>query len=234
MNVDALFSGAVSVLILVLSVCAHESAHAWMADRCGDPTARLLGRVSLNPLVHLDLFGTILVPLALAFFKLPVFGWGRPAPILAKNLRRRGLDDALVSAAGPAVNLFLAGAAAAGLLVAVAMTGPSGRNAALVALGPPYGPDLGRPAGPLSQVPLMTLLARMAGINGFLGIFNLLPIPPFDGGRVILGLLPPAWALRLSTFPRPGIMIALAVSVAGVLGIMVVLWAFLFAVVSML
>src|SRR5258708_33250299 len=103
-----LFTGVVQLLVLLLSISAHEAAHAWIADRCGDPTARLLGRVSLNPARHLDPIGSALLPLMLITLGLPVYGWGRPVPVQAKNLRRPYRQVLLGSSAGPAVNPPLA------------------------------------------------------------------------------------------------------------------------------
>src|SRR5258707_10493446 len=114
-----LFTGVVQLLVLLLSISAHEAAHAWVADRCGDSTARLLGRVSLNPLRHLDPIGSVLLPLMLIVLGVPVFGFGRPVIVQAKNLRRPYWQMLMVSCAGPAVNLLLGllpviGAVAAG------------------------------------------------------------------------------------------------------------------------
>ena len=228
MDTDLVFAGAVQMLILLLSVSLHESAHAWMAERCGDSTGRLLGRVSLNPFVHLEIFGTLLVPLVLVLFGLPVFGWGRPVYVKAENLRRPGWDDAKVSAAGPAVNLILAALSALALAVAVAVTGPGGQRAALHALGvPPL-------AGAMSGLPLMFILARLATINAFLGIFNLIPVPPFDGGNILLHLLPPDWAQKFSTLPRYGLMIALALAVLGSLALLFLFWVVLSSVINVI
>jgi Zn-dependent protease len=239
MDFDVLFAGAVQMLILLLSVSLHEAAHAWMADRCGDPTGRLLGRVSLNPFVHLEPFGTVVVPLLLVVAKLPVFGWGRTVYVKASNLRRPGWDDAKVSAAGPAVNLALAACAALALVVAVAVTGPGGKNAALYALGvPPPGVKLSAlgvpPAGALSRYPLMFLLARLASINAFLAVFNLIPLPPFDGGNILLHLLPPDWAKKFSALPRYGLMIGLALAVLGNLALLFIFWLVLSGVIYLL
>jgi Zn-dependent protease len=221
MNANLLFAGLVQMMILWLSVSAHEAAHAWMADRCGDPSARLRGRVSLNPLVHLDLFGTVILPLTLVWANLPVFGWGRPVQIEAQKLRQPRWDEVKVSAAGPAVNLTLAAAATGGLALAVAMTRSAGGCLAwLVTWG------LGTPDTP-PLPPLLFLLSRLAMINAFLGVFNLMPVPPFDGGSILLRLLPPHWAQRFSALPRYGLMIALAIAVLGSLGVLSLLWALL-------
>jgi Zn-dependent protease len=239
MDLDLVFGGAAQMLILMLSVSLHEAAHAWMADRCGDPTGRLLGRVSLNPFVHLELFGTVIVPLLLVMFRLPVFGWGRTVYVKTSNLRRPGWDDAKVSAAGPAVNLVLAALGSAALLVAVAASGEGGRIAALHALGAPLvGVKLDAlgapPAGAMSRFPLMFLLARLASINAFLAVFNLIPVPPFDGGNIVLNLLPPDWARKFANLPRYGLMIALALAVLGNLVLLGIFWLLLTQIIGLL
>jgi Zn-dependent protease len=220
MTIDLVFAGLVQMLILWLSVSAHEAAHAWTADRAGDPTARLLGKVTLNPLAHIELFGTVLLPLILVALHVPVFGWGRPAPVLAKNFRRPGWDDIRVSAAGPAVNLLTAALAAIALAAAVAIAGPGGKRAAMLALGVPM-------PGAVTKFPLMFILAHLALINAFLGVFNLMPVPPFDGGNMLLHLLPPDWAQKFSSLPRLGLMIALAVGVLGSLVLLFIFWVLL-------
>jgi Zn-dependent protease len=220
MSADLIFTGLMQMLILWFSVSAHEAAHAWMASRCGDPTARLLGKVSLNPLVHVDLFGTFLLPLVLVIAGLPVFGWGRPAPILAKNFQRPGWDELWVSAAGPLVNLTAAVLGAVGLIVAVAAGGAGDQRAALLALGIAK-------TGATTHFPLMFTLAHVALINALLGVFNLIPVPPFDGGNILVQLLPADWAQRFTALPRLGLMIALAFGVLGSLALLFVFWGLL-------
>jgi Zn-dependent protease len=220
MDANLVFTGAVQILLLLLSISAHEAAHTWMADRCGDSTGRLAGRLTLNPLVHVDLFGSLVMPLTLVLLKLPVFGWGRPTFVMSKNLRRRGRDDALVAAAGPAANLVLAILAAAALLATVAATGTAGWRSALVALNMPAGD----PHGGLFAFPLLFTLSRLASINALLGLFNLMPLPPFDGGRMLYHLLPPPLAARFAGMPGYGLMIAMAVVASGILVLLLMLW----------
>jgi Zn-dependent protease len=224
MDASPLFAGAIQLLLLLLSISAHEAAHTWMADRCGDATGRLAGRLTLNPLVHIDLFGSIVVPLVLIGFKMPVvFGWGRPTFVMSKNLRRRGRDDALVAAAGPAVNLILMVLAAGALVAAVAATGVAGWRSALVALSFGDWPAADPRAMP-AAFPLMFTLARLVSINAVLGLFNLIPLPPFDGGRMLYYLLPPALAARMASLPGYGLMIAIAVFASTVLVLLMLMW----------
>jgi len=155
-------------VILVFSLTIHELAHAWTADRLGDPTARLLGRVSLNPLVHADLIGTVVFPLMALVSGVPLIGWAKPVPVNIRLLRHQRRDYVLVAAAGPASNLVLAFAAATVMsLVARDAVG-----------------------GPILPVVLTSLLAGAVQINLLLAVFNMIPIPPLDGGNVLSGLLP--------------------------------------------
>jgi Zn-dependent protease len=156
----------ISFTVLLLSLTVHEFAHAWTADRLGDPTARQLGRVSLNPLVHADPIGTVLFPLLAMIGNIPLIGWAKPVPVDIARLRHHRRDFMVVAAAGPASNLVMAVAA----------------SIALTAIGP---------IGPLGS--LLYLAARL---NILLAVFNMLPIPPLDGGNVLSGLLPRGLALK--------------------------------------
>lgn len=153
---------------LLLSLTVHEAAHALTADRLGDPTARLLGRVSLNPAVHVDPIGTILFPLIAMFTNVPLLGWAKPVPVnvtrLGGHWKRKYM---LIAAAGPASNLVLAIIASL-LLHAVPVSG-SLQTSLLT--------------------PLAVFLYRMVGLNIVLAIFNMVPVPPLDGGNVLAGVL---------------------------------------------
>jgi Zn-dependent protease len=160
----------ISFSVLLFSLTVHELAHAWTADRLGDPTARLLGRVSLNPLVHADLFGTILLPLVAMMSGAPLIGWAKPVPVSTSRLAHPRRDYVLVAAAGPASNLLIAVIA----------------SLALAAL--PISPQtLGE--GNVS-VPLALILSQLIRLNVLLAVFNMIPIPPLDGGNVLAGVLP--------------------------------------------
>ncbi|MFY9270682.1 MAG: site-2 protease family protein [Candidatus Manganitrophaceae bacterium] len=175
---------AVMALPLLFAVTLHEAAHAWVADRKGDSTARLLGRITLNPWVHTDLFGTILIPLLLFTTTGFIFGYAKPVPVNALNLRRPKQDMGWVAAAGPGMNLLLA--VISGLLYrAILMLYPQ-----LFGFG---GREmLGGGDGLLSAffVPVLLMLRFSVDINIVLMVFNMIPIPPLDGGRVLVGLLP--------------------------------------------
>lgn len=169
----------IAFIVLLFSLTVHETAHAWAADRLGDPTARLLGRVSLNPIVHADPIGTVLFPLVAMVTGVPIIGWAKPVPVNIERLRRQRRDYVLVAAAGPASNLVVACVAA--LSLAVLPVTP-------VVLGEPN-----------VSAPLATLLSLAVRLNVLLAVFNMLPIPPLDGGNVLSGLLPRALA---RTFDR--------------------------------
>ncbi len=162
----------IAFIVLLFSLTVHEMAHAWTADRLGDPTARLLGRVSLNPVVHADLIGTVLFPLIGMLTSAPIIGWAKPVPVNISRLHHPRRDYVLVAAAGPASNLIIAIGAA--LLLAVLPIAP-------VVLGEPN-----------VSAPVATFLNRAVLLNVLLAVFNMLPIPPLDGGNVLGGLLPPA------------------------------------------
>jgi len=175
---------SVWLLPIVLAITLHEAAHGWAADRLGDDTARRLGRVSLNPLRHVDPVGTLLLPGFLLAFSPIVFGWAKPVPVSVGRLGSPKRDMALVAAAGPALNLGLA-LACAWLLVPA--QGLGGELGAWVSRN----------------------LVNGILINLVLGIFNLFPIPPLDGGRIAVGLLPLPLARRWAQLERYGLLILL-------------------------
>lgn len=169
-----LYQAAALIVPLILAIVFHEVAHGWTARALGDPTAARMKRLSLNPLRHVDPIGTVVLPGMLALIKAPVFGWAKPVPVNQRMLRNPRVGMMVVAMAGPGSNLVLA---------------------ALASLG------FGLLIGGLSQAPapgsaidfLMLNLRNFIAINVFLALFNLLPIPPFDGSHVVEGLLPRAW-----------------------------------------
>lgn len=165
MNLDVLAQGLSGYLCVVLIITVHEFGHAWMASRCGDDTARLLGRVTLNPSAHIDPLGTVVLPLLAVILSATgnggmagfIIGWGKPVPVNIGNLRHRVRDDILVSMAGPAMNIVLA-------LVAMLV---------------------GRVAMAAEMNLIVEAAMLMTVISMFLFFFNLIPIPPLDGSRVM-------------------------------------------------
>jgi Zn-dependent protease len=165
-------------------------AHAWTADRLGDPTARLLGRVSFNPIVHVDPIGTVVFPLVAIFTGVPLIGWAKPVPVAVSRLRRQRRDFVLVAGAGPASNLILAVGSA--LLLAAMPVSP-------VVLGEPN-----------VSAPVAAFLSLAIRLNILLAVFNLLPVPPLDGGNMLSGLLPVRFAAVLDQVRPYGILILYA------------------------
>lgn len=153
-----------SIVILIFSVIVHEVAHGFMADRLGDPTARLAGRLTLNPVKHVDLMGSIVVPLITSFMGF-TFGWAKPVPYNPYNLKHRRRSEFLIAAAGPASNLLLA------LIFGLAIR---------------FG-GFGDAAGSDAVLPV---LASIVGINIVLAIFNLIPLPPLDGSKILFSVFP--------------------------------------------
>jgi Zn-dependent protease len=178
-------------VLLLFSLSFHECAHAWMASRLGDQTARLEGRITLNPMYHIDPIGTLLFPALVIFgpffgLRIPfmLVGWAKPTPVITRNFKKIVRDDNLVTLAGPVSNLILVAVALAGL-TAMAITTPNGgetvRLSFAVALGL---------AGVSGAHPIALLLSLAILINLSLFFFNLLPIPPLDGSRVVRNMLP--------------------------------------------
>ena len=179
---NIVFRAATWLIPLVIAIVFHEVAHGWVANAFGDHTARRLGRLSLNPIRHVDPVGTIILPLVLAVSGAPVFGWAKPVPVVAARMRNPRLHMMLVALAGPGMNLLLA------LIGALALAG-------LIAAAPPPG---------LVWVFIGLNLFNFVAINVFLAVFNLLPIPPFDGGHIVEGLLPRPLAVHYAKLGRYG------------------------------
>lgn len=191
----------VGFTVLLFSLTVHEAAHAWTADRLGDPTARLLGRISLNPVVHIDPIGTVLFPLIALFTNLPIIGWAKPVPVNLRRFREPRRDYMLVAAAGPASNLALA------LGASVLWRGLGVQGAAVD----------GAPG-----VSVLTILLLMAiYINVLLAIFNMIPVPPLDGGNVLAGLLPVNAASVFERMRPWGFLILYGMMLTGVLSALV-------------
>ena len=177
--------------VLIGSLSVHEAAHAWAADQLGDPTARRLGRLSVNPAVHVDVIGTLVFPLVALSTGLPLIGWAKPVPVDLRHFRAPRRDFALVAAAGPASNLVLAVAGAA----LVPIVGGAGEGGGL---------------------PLAVLL-QFVVLNVLLAVFNMVPVPPLDGGNVLMGLLPAAGARVIDRLRPWGFLILYALMLTGLL-----------------
>lgn len=189
---EALYQVATALVPLVIAIVFHEVAHGWVARYFGDPTAGQLGRLSFNPIRHVDPFGTVILPMALKLAGVPVFGWAKPVPVDKRRLRNPRLHMMFVALAGPGMNFLLA---ALTFLALGGLVAAFGQN----------------PGAPITFV--NDNLVNFAIINVMLGVFNLIPLPPFDGGHVVEGLLPPSLGRRYARLARYGfpIMILLIV-----------------------
>ncbi len=186
---------AIAIIPLLLAIVVHEVAHGWVARQLGDDTAYLMGRLTLNPLKHIDPIGTILVPLVLLLTVGFAFGWAKPVPVNFNNLRNRRRDTIFVAAAGPLANLLMAIAWA--LIAKLASLLPD--NIAMLT----------------SPLILMSMFGMI--INAILMVFNLIPIPPTDGGRIVTNLLPSRLGYQLSRIEPYGFLIILALLLSGVI-----------------
>ena len=183
---ETIYSIATWLVPLIIAIVFHEVAHGLVARRLGDPTAERMGRLTLNPIKHVDPVGPIILPMVLAIAQAPIFGWARPVPVRSDRLRNPRRDMILVALAGPGMNFLLAILATGILAFGLALGG-----------GDPL-----TPGGFIASNALNFLL-----INLFLAVFNLIPLPPFDGGHVVEGLLPRPLAARFRAFGRYSLVI---------------------------
>jgi Zn-dependent protease len=196
---------AIQFAVLLFSLSIHEASHAWMADRLGDYTARYLGRVTLNPIPHIDPFGTILFPLLQFFTHFPLIGWAKPVPINSIHLRNPHRDQIFISLAGPASNL-LASCVAFCILMVLKIASPEARG--FIEIG------ILNKGSYLAPILLIVYYAMI--INVLLAFFNLIPIPPLDGHWILYGLLPSGAASALERMGSYGFLILYALMFLGV------------------
>ena len=182
MNKNIVFEIAVWLVPLVIAIVFHEVAHGLVARRLGDRTAESKGRLSLNPIKHVDPFGTVILPMLLAISHAPIFGWAKPVPVNYSRLNNPRRDMVLVALAGPGMNLILALVGTA--ILAATVDAKTGVGAFIAANA-----------------------LNFVAINIFLAIFNLLPVPPFDGGHVVEGLLPPGPAQSFRKLGRYSLLV---------------------------
>lgn len=205
---EQLLQFLVGYVVLVFSIVVHESAHGLAAERYGDPTARELGRITLNPLPHLDPIGTVLIPLIMIItpYRIPLIGWAKPVPVNSANFRNPLVHDAYVAAAGPISNFFLA---VAGTVLYI-----------VVLLAYKHVPAL-QDGGGNSFLYFRILCTSIITINCVLGVFNLLPIPPLDGHWILLRYLPSRWAAVMVAIRPYGFFILIFLIWTGVLHLII-------------
>lgn len=187
---------AIWAIPLIFAITLHEVAHGWVASWCGDQTARLSGRLSLNPIHHIDLIGTVIVPLLMLISTNFIFGWAKPVPVDARNMRHPRRDMALVAMAGPLSNLLMAFFWGAIAWLGI-MLGEMG-----------YG---------WVGVPVSYMGGAGITINIVLGVLNLVPLPPLDGGRLLMSVLPPRLAYKVSLIEPYSFFILILLMITGVL-----------------
>jgi Zn-dependent protease len=206
----------ISLFVLLFAITVHEASHAWAAKKMGDFTAASLGRVSLNPLAHIDPFGTIILPLILVLFRFPAFGWAKPVPVNPYNLRNPRRDNLWISIAGPTANFLVAGVSLLVILI-LKFLNPNIKAFLQSFLVGPSG--LPRGFYPLEGLALILFYAIL--INLYLGVFNLIPVPPLDGSGVILGLLSSEAAQRYERIRPYGFLIIIGLIYLGVLNLII-------------
>lgn len=203
MSPDQILQLIVAIVVFIFSVMVHENAHGLAAERFGDPTARDMGRITLNPLPHIDPIGTVLMPALMIFSGVPLIGWAKPVPVNSANFRNPIVQDAYVAAAGPISNFILALAGTALYII--------------VLLFYKHFPGLQDSAGN-SLIFFRALCQNLIIINCVLGIFNLIPIPPLDGHWILFRYLPSRYAELLASIRPYGFFILIILLWTGVLG----------------
>jgi Zn-dependent protease len=218
----------ISLFVLLFAITVHEAAHAWSANKLGDPTAASMGRASLNPLAHIDPIGTLLLPLMLVLIKAPVFGWAKPVPVNPYNLRDPRRDNIWISASGPLANMSVAFVSFLGILL-LKLVRP-GVTVFLQTFLIDQG-SLPRGVYPLEGLVIVLFYAVL--VNTYLAVFNLIPVPPLDGSGVLMGLLSYEAAQKYDRLRPYGFIIVMLMISIGVLDIIVrpiqlLLFAFIF------
>lgn len=193
---------AISALPILIAITFHEVSHGFVANKLGDPTAKFMGRLTLNPIVHIDLLGTIIIPALLLLLGQPVFGYAKPVPINPMNFKEPRKGMAISAAAGPITNILLAILSILFIKIIIA-------SASII---------LPKAIETSILEPLTLMFIYSIKINVFLAALNLIPIPPLDGGRVLVGLLPHKQAVSYSRIEPYGIFIVYGLIFTGIAG----------------
>jgi Zn-dependent protease len=195
--------GIISIFVLLFAISVHEASHGWAALKMGDPTAHQLGRITLNPIRHIDPIGTILFPLMLIVMRSPfLFGWAKPVPVNPLNLKNPRKDNLIISIAGPVSNIAVAVVAFIILKIILNL------NPSLF-----YGGGFGKLLSPIIQILYLTIL-----LNVILAVFNLIPIPPLDGSGVVMGLISEEAAEKYEQIRPYGFFILILLLMTGLIG----------------
>ena len=211
-----IISIVVSLFVLLFAITVHEASHGWTANKMGDPTAANMGRVTLNPLAHIDPVGTVILPIILVLLRFPAFGWAKPVPVNPFNLKNPRRDNLWISAAGPISNMLVGGASLFGIIILKLIHPQAKYFLANFLRG-----QGGLPSGfqPLEGLTLILFYAVL--INTYLAVFNLIPIPPLDGSGVLMGLLSYEAAQKYERLRPYGFIIVLILIYMGFLSIIV-------------
>jgi len=200
----SIIDGIISLFVVLFAITVHEASHGWAALKMGDPTAYQLGRITLNPIRHIDPVGTILLPLILIIMGAPPFGWAKPVPVNPLNLKDPRRDNLIISIAGPASNISVA------LIAFIILKILMNLNPSLL---------YARGGGVSSLLsPLITIIYFTIVINVILAFFNLIPIPPLDGSGVVMGLISEEAAQKYEQIRPYGFFILILLIMTGVIG----------------
>ncbi len=204
---------ATQLIVILFAITIHEAAHGWAANKLGDPTAMIMGRVTLNPVAHIDPIGTVLLPLIMVIMGAPPFGWAKPVPVNPMNLKNPKKDNLLISAAGPVSNILAAILAGVLLKIIIGI-----RPQALYFLNSALR-GAGFPPGFYPLEILALILFYGVFLNVFLAVFNLIPIPPLDGSGILIGLISDEAARKVEQLRPFGFIIVIGLLWLGILNI---------------